>query len=327
MICTDVKRVKEICQGTDLLEVTIDGIETAYWIYSMADAVQYVGKEVIVTYRDDIYNGEVCRFINTFVRPCKVTTLDRSEDIKLYADAEDNYSNMSFKDIALGETKTGCIVYCVSQKFESSDKSVWLTLTVRDKMFRIAKLRLFHYDNMNDFTGKYIMCALTKSEYGLKTDMIVPARGECPDNYEIKIAEEFILNYFAEDQVALSFIQGNNLLEFMHAYVDMEAGYGIVRLAQELSLCHTLYNITGSVNISAIEHALVAEKMFMRNPNSILSKSVRNVCGAINHKWTNPEIVLALLDEACIAPPPEKAIYEHIKLTVDSVIKASKCGI
>lgn len=325
MICTDIKKIDSLQDGSDVLEVTIDNMTNALWIYPMADAVPYIGKEVIVSYRNDMYLGQIRPFVNTFVLPCKVSTLDKKDGIKLYANATDNFSNMSFNDIACGETKNGCIVYCISQKFETSEKSVWVTLLVRDKMFRVAKLRLFHYDKSIDFSGSYIICAMTRNDYGFKTDMVAPAVGECPDNYEIKIAEEFILNYFAGDDAAMQYITKMHLIAYMKDYMDVEKGYIVVRLAQELSLCDALYNITNGVDIKAISHALLADKSFVRNPKSVLSESARNVHAALGHAWPAPEIVLTLLDASCANAPGEKDIYLSIKSTVNNIIRTSKC--
>lgn len=323
MICTNVRKIESIAD-TDVLEVTIDNLTTALWLYPFADALPYVGKEVIVSYRNDMYKGNVRQFINSFVEPCKVMTLDRKEGIRLYADIVDNYSNMSFNDIAVGETKNGCILYCVSQCFETSEKAVWVTLTVRDMLFHIAKLRLFHYNNSNDFTGKYIVCALTRNGYGFRTDMIAPAPGDCTDNYEIKIAEDFVLSYFAEDSAAKAILERTGLLTALKDHMDIERGYLLVRLAMELSMCDALYNITGGIDVASITHALIADKLFVLKPNSQLGFQTRNLVLATGLKWTNPATVLSILDDRSLVEVPEREVYQNIKNVVSSVIKANK---
>ncbi len=323
MICTNVKRIESLAD-TDVLEVTIDDTETALWIYPMTDAIQYVGKEVIVSYRNDMYKGNVRQFINTFVEPCKVSVLDRKEGIRLYAEFVDNYSNISFHDIGIGETKNGCIVYCVSQRFETSERAVWITLTVRDKLFRVSRLRLFNYDVKADFTGKYVMCAITRNEYGLRTDMIAPAQGECPDNYEISIAHDYVLSYFADDDTAKALLNGSGLLHKLQEHMDIEKGYLLVRLAVELSLCDSLYNVTNSVDIEAISHTLLADKLFVLKPQSKLSSDARNIILASGVKWKNAVVVMGLLDGSSDLELPERAVYYGIKAMAESVIRANK---
>ncbi len=326
MVCTSVKLIEKL-DDTDVLEVVIDEVTTALWLYPLADAMSYVGKEVIVSYRNDMYKGAVRQFINTFVEPCKVSVIDRKEGIRLYADNVDNYSNMSFNDIAVGETKNGCILYCIAQRFETSEKAVWVTLTVRDKLFRISRVRLFNYNNKADFTGKYIICALTRNEYGFRTDMVAPANGECPDNYEIRIAEDYVMSYFAKDTVAMAVLNKTDLLHWLRNHMDIEKGYLLVRLADELSICDSLYNLTNSVDIASISHALLADKLYVLKPDSHLSQNALNILLAVGQQWKSPITVMSLIDSSSETDLPEKAVYISIKQLADSVVKANKFAL
>lgn len=325
--CKDIVKIEEHPTAGDLLRVTIstDGVDkSAYWFFNYADALPYVNKDVIVDYRQDIYKGELHDFINTFVRPNVVNTLDKHEGFKLYCEQEDNNATLSFNEIEEGETRMGCIVFCVSCEYKSSKNAVWQELVIRDKSMHVAKLRCFDYDNKDaDFTGKYIVTSLSRNKFGFNTDVIKPMQGECPENPEIALASQYILNYFANDAVAMDFITKTSFIDFMKQNVDFEAGYGLMRLAMELSLCDTLNNIARDVDVATIGHILLMHYAHVTR-SSVLSPAVNNIFIAQQYMWPNRKLVVTALDAGQETVSPEAVVVKSIKETVDSILQVRK---
>lgn len=323
-ICSSIELVESDVVGGDLLRVTIDNSETAYWFFNYAEALQYVGQEVIVQYRKDILKGELVQFIKTFVVPTAVTTLVKEDNIKLYVDQVDNNSNISFSDIDLGETAQGCIVYCTACEFKSSNNAVWQELIIRDKSMHTAKLRIFDYDNASaDLSGQYVMTALSRNKYGFQSDFVAPANGTVANNPEIDIAIKFIENYFADDSVALSYISKTQIIEHLKAVVDYEKGYALMRMAMELSMVDSLKNVTKDVDLNAIGRAILCSYGHYTR-TSILSDSVSNVTLALPYPFENKTVVIPMLDEALEDKSDEYHVMQSIKSAVATILEVRK---
>lgn len=321
--CTGITLLETITAG-DVLNVTIDDTTEALWIYNYAEAMKYVGQEVIVDYRRDIYKGVERQFIATIVIPTVVQTLDKKDNIKLYCDQTDNFSNVSFSEIGNLETKPGCIVYCVKSEFKTSNKAIWQELLIRDRSMHTATLRVFDWENAKvDFSGCYVMTSLTRSQYGFQSDFVTKANGTVPPNPEIEIARNFIMNYFLDDAEAQAYLSKYNLLSFMEEAIDYEKGYGLMRLAMELSIVDNMSNMSKDVDNRAIGEALLAKRGWMAR-NSILSHTVNNVSLASSINWKNKELVLRLLDIESEDSPSEYAVMKNVENTVDSLLQIRK---
>ena len=323
-ICTSITKINTLSDGTDVLDVVIDNDVHAYWFYDYAKSLEYVNQEVIVEYRKDIYGGQLCTFIATFTMPTKVNTLTKTDNIKLYCDQIDNNANLVFDEIEVGESKMGCIVYCVSQEYKSSANAVWMELLIRDKKMKVAKLRLFDYESKNVvLAGQYVMTSLSRNKYGFQSEMIKPVTGEVVPNPEIDIAKQFILNYFADDIVSMDYINQTNILNFIGEAIDYEKGYGLMRLAMELSMVENLNNISRDVDHIAIGRALLASRGHLMK-QSILSDSFVNINIASRYNWDNRNTVLQLLDFENEKSPREYSVMQSIKDTVDTLINVRK---
>ncbi len=324
-VCTGIELVESLPHSGDLIRVTIDGDTEALWFYNYGDALKYLDQDVIVEYRQDIYKGELRQFIATFVIPTVVNTLTKEDNIKLFCDTVDNFSNLSFNEIEVGETRQGCIVYCVSCTFKSSSAAVWQELVIRDKSMHVAKLRLFDYSNKAaNFTGSYVMTELTRSKYGFQSELIVPVNGECPPNPEVDIAVSFIKSYFASDTGAMYFLTKYNLINKMKENIDFEPGYGLVRLAMELSIVDSMRNITNDVDLESMGHALLASRGYLVR-ESELSEQVNNIILASKVSWKDKALVLKLLDFPTDGEEfPERKVMNSIKETVGTILIVRK---
>jgi hypothetical protein len=257
--------------------------------------------------------------------PMRVTTLDKKENIRLYVDQSDNHSNVSFCDIPVGSSTLNSIVYCISHTYMSSPGASWALLVVRDQSMRIANLRLFDYDyNKYNFSGMYIKVDLRRTDYGFTTKLVYPMDNEIPDNPEIQIAYDHVLQQFAEQEDVLDFITTSRILDTLKSYVDVERGYLLVKLAMELNVADSLINLTSSVNREVIKKALIFDKAFVTQSSTTFSKSFKNVITASQSQITHRKEVISLLDPETENKFPEQLVYKEIKDFVTSIIKTKK---
>lgn len=324
-ICTSITKIDNIAGVGDVLEVVIDNSTTALWFFSYADSLKFLNQEVIVEYRKDIYNGELKQFIATFTIPTVVQTLDKKDNIKLYVDQVDNGSNISFNEIEDGETRMGCIVYCTASEYKSSPKAAWMELIIRDHSMHTAVLRLFDYETKSvDFSGQYIKTTLARNAYGFTTELVKPVDGTVFKNPEIELAKEYITNYFLDDGPARHYVEATAVLEAMENFVDYEKGYGLMRLAMELSMCDSLQNTTKDVDLQAIGNALLAMNGHF-TVSSVLSDEFNNMVIANKHPWTNRKLVMQLVDvNIPESEIPEKKVLNSIKSCINTIIEVRK---
>lgn len=322
--CTSIVKVDTIAGVNDVLKVTVDNI-TSYWIYDYTEALKFLDQEVIVEYRKDIYKGNLETFIATFTIPTVIATLDKKDNIRLYVDQVDNKANVAFREIEDGDERLGCIVFCTKSEFKTSNKAVWQELIIRDSTMHTATLRVFDYDNKSaDFSGKYVKTNLVKNRYGFQSELVKPLEEEeVYVNPEIELARNFILNYFADDPVALSYIEQTNVLGYLAEAVDYEKGYGLMRLAMELSSVDAMYNITKDVDLRAIGQALLLEHGWMTRA-SVMSKSYTNITIGWNYQFPNRKTVMQLLDEALEDKPVEARVMMSIKDNVNTILEVRK---
>ena len=321
-VCTSISLVKHLNDDCDLLQVTIDNSVNAYWIYSYADSGKYLNQEVIVDYRQDMLDGRLERFIATFIVPSVIQTLDATQDFKLFTDAVDNYSNVSFNDIQPGENCAQCIIYCTKSEYKTSPKAVWHELTVRDRNFRIATVRIFDYDVRNlELAGSYIRCDLARNKYGFQTDFVSTVNQECPPNPEIELAKTYVLNYFSNNTAAQTFMTKFDIINTLLRACDYEIGYGFVRMAMELSMVNSMRNITNDIDIDIIAEAILTSRGYLSR-NSKLSSNVNNIMMAMSFPWKDKEKLLQLLDFE--SDLPEAKVLKNVKATVDELLEIRK---
>lgn len=329
-VCTSIVRMKEVSEDTDILRVEIDNDVKAYMIFNYAESLVFLNKEVIVSYRKDIYEGKIELFINTLTIPVKVTTLDREAGIKLFTDQSDNNSNVSFMDLAPGSTMLGAVMYCISSSYESSDRAVWMELKVRDKAGRVAKLRLFDPEfGVAKFDGMYIKANIKRNDYGLNTKEISLMDLEFPPNPEIQIARTYIENYFIGDADMLAVLQRTKLLDFMQDYVELELGYALLRAAIQLDILSELRNVFNEVNFKAISYAIMMQYGYITKASlAQYSASLRAITFTLQQNLPSDvaALVLMILDEGEPdgKPVPEKAIFNRVLSLANEIIKVKK---
>lgn len=325
-ICASVAKLEEYGEGVDLMQVQIEGDEPSFMVGNYANTVEFIGKDVIVTYRKDVYEGQIKTFVNTLTIPVKVSVLDREHKMKLYTRGDDNNSNCCFVDMKDGDVFDGAILYCVSCEFESSAKAVWLTMKVRDRMGRVAKLRLFDYDrNDMDYSGTYIKSTIRKTKYGYNTDEVECIDLEFRPNPEIELCSTYVRNYFSNDAYMRGVLDRTKLIERMEMFVEIEKGYTIVRLASELDILDELKNVLYEVDFRAVSYALVFKYGYVASPKLVsFSENLRSLTFALRQNI--PEEIFTKVVQIFDSGEylPEREIFNKVTALADAIIHIKK---
>jgi len=323
---TKIELLESYATEQQLMRLTFDeGKDSAYIIWSHANLVQYLNDEVIATFRQDMYNGSIAKFVNTIAKVGVVHTLERSNNVKLYVDVTDNHSNIRFKEIEDGGTAVNAIVYVTDIRFDSSARAEWADLTVMDQARKIAQLRIFSPDSkIQDFKGRYVMCDIRKNRYGLSTDSVVTVDNAFPFSPEVEISERFLMDAFAEDADILTLLAETKFADFAKKVVDLEPGYILVRLAIELDVASELANLVKEVDVDLIKRCLLIEKFNVFQQTSPYRNDIVTFVTASRYKFDHKNEVLLTLysDEEKFSM--ERGVLKQVREMADTIINVKK---
>lgn len=326
MKLTKIELLESYATEQQLMRLTFDeGKDSAYIIWSHANLVQYLNDEVIATFRQDMYNGTIAKFVNTIAKVGVVHTLERSNNVKLYVDVTDNPSNIRFKEIEDGGTAVNAIVYVTDIRFDSSARAEWADLTVMDQARKIAQLRIFSPDSkIQDFRGRYVMCDIRKNRYGLSTDSVVTVDNAFPFSPEVEISERFLMDAFAEDADILTLLAETKFADFAKKVVDLEPGYILVRLAIELDVASELANLVKEVDVDLIKRCLLIEKFNIFQQTSPYRNDIVTFVTASRYKFDHKNEVLLTLysDEEKFSM--ERVVLKQVREMADTIINVKK---
>lgn len=326
MKLTKIELLESYATEQQLMRLTFDeGKDSAYIIWSHANLVQYLNDEVIATFRQDMYNGSIAKFVNTIAKVGVVHTLERSNNVKLYVDVTDNHSNIRFKEIEDGGTAVNAIVYVTDIRFDSSARAEWADLTVMDQARKIAQLRIFSPDSkIQDFKGRYVMCDIRKNRYGLSTDSVVTVDNAFPFSPEVEISERFLMDAFAEDADTLTLLAETKFADFAKKVVDLEPGYILVRLAIELDVASELANLVKEVDVDLIKRCLLIEKFNVFQQTSPYRNDIVTFVTASRYKFDHKNEVLLTLysDEEKFSM--ERVVLKQVREMADTIINVKK---
>lgn len=326
MKLTKIELLESYATEQQLMRLTFDeGKDSAYIIWSHANLVQYLNDEVIATFRQDMYNGTIAKFVNTIAKVGVVHTLERSNNVKLYVDVTDNPSNIRFKEIEDGGTAVNAIVYVTDIRFDSSARAEWADLTVMDQARKIAQLRIFSPDSkIQDFRGRYVMCDIRKNRYGLSTDSVVTVDNAFPFSPEVEISERFLMDAFAEDADILTLLAETKFADFAKKVVDLEPGYILVRLAIELDVASELANLVKEVDVDLIKRCLLIEKFNVFQQTSPYRNDIVTFVTASLYKFDHKNEVLLTLysDEEKFSM--ERVVLKQVREMADTIINVKK---
>lgn len=326
MRLTKVDLVEHFQQEIDMCRIEIDnGSDSAYIIWNYTNLLTYLGEEIICTFRQDIYRGTPAKFVNTLAKVGVVHTLEREDNIKLYVDKLDNHCTISFRDIAEGHTVERVTVYVVNVTMDSSARATWWDLTVQDRDRKIATLRLFNPEGSDsDYKGRYILCDIRRNKYGFSTDAIVTVDSSFSYSPEVLVAESFITKTFADDSQAINAMQSMNFIEIAKHYVAEEPGYLLVRLAMELDIANEMANLTRDVPVSLLRHALLLDKFWVLNNQSLYHQEIVGFASASRARLDDVKQVLQVLYSDSEEFASARLLVSSIKHLADNLVTVKK---
>lgn len=326
MKLTHIELLEKLSEDQQLMKLTFDGgKDTAYIIWNHTNLVEHLNEEVIATFRQDIYNGTVCKFINTLASVSTVKTLEREDNVKLYVDVTDNHCNIRFADIEDGQTAQAAVVYVSDIRFDSSARAEWADLTVMDQARKIAQMRIFSPDNRSaDLKGRYIQCDIRRNKYGLSTDSVLTIDSAFPYSPEVYIGERFLQSAFAEDKSMLELLASTKFTEFAKRKVDMEPGYTLVRLAVELDLANELSNLIRDVDVTLIKRCLFLEKFGLLQSQSPYREDIVTFAMVSRYEFPGVRDVLHTLYSDDPKFVVERTLVHQVKAFASTVIDAKK---
>lgn len=326
MRLTNIELLESYSDEQQLMRLTFDeGKDTAYIIWSHANMVEHLNDEVIATFRKDMYNGTVCKFINTLSCVGTVKTLEREDNVKLYVDVTDNHCNIRFSDIAEGTTARASIVYVSDIRFDSSARAEWADLTIMDQARKVAQLRIFSPDNRStDWKGRYIQCDIRRTKYGLSTDAAITVDSAFPYSPEVYVGERFLQSAFAEDKDVLALLATTKFTEFAKQVVDLEPGYLLVRLAIELDLASELSNLVRDVDITLIKRCLLLEKFRVFQSKSPYKEDIVTFATISKYEFQGVRDVLHTLYSDDQKFATERVLIEQVKNMASTIVDVKK---
>jgi hypothetical protein len=323
---TKIEKVGSYSDTQQLIYLIFDdGADAAYMIWTYDNLVPYLNEEVIATFRQDMYNGRIEKFVNTLAKVNVVHTLEKENNFKLYVDAIDSNSTVMFRDITEGATVFGAIVYVVDVKLGSSINAKWADLTVMDKARKLSRLRMFSVENtVNALRGRYIQCDIHKNSYGLSTELCVTCDSTFLHNPEVELSERFLLNMFAGVPDILTLLVDSNFIAIAKKFIDMEPGYVLVRLATELDIAAELTNLLKDVDVDLVKRCLLIDKLSVIRSTLPYHKDIVSFVAASRYTYDKrAEVFLTLYsdDEKFI---PERMMIAQVKSMADTVLRVKK---
>ena len=284
-----------------------------------SDACEYINKEVIVTLREEIINGNIVDCVTEIASVTKVAVLDREENFKLYCDTLPSCeSSVCFDDCQEdGTTYNDVIVFVVKMHFDSSEKANWCKLTIMDKKRRTASLRIFDPEEKSyALVNTYIQLNIKKTKYGYITQEcfslnIKPAEA----NPEVKLAEKFILNTISFDTTLRELVEQTELIERMKTCdVDdgLEIGYEVVRCAVELALARDFANLSKNIDFKFLMRLVIYSRMYLLSNSQTMSKDLKRWFIIAQNPIPEKSKVMAVFDKEAECVLPESVLLKQI---------------
>jgi hypothetical protein len=333
LTCESISVLEHLSADCAVLSVVFSGGIESIMFADYSECLKFVGQEVIVNFREEIYNNEITTCVNKLTRMTTINTLDRESNIKLYINGLPPIgSTVAFDDIPDGGLVLNAVVYCNSHNYDSSAKASWAVLGILDKNRRSSNLRIFDYERKTDsLAGKYIKCDLRKKEpYGFITTECfeVPEINISP-NPEIDLAKNFILEIFKDDKDILDYIAKSSILDFMEKYnyeERIEKGYTLVRTAMEIAMARELANLSEKIDVKLILRALLLRRVYCitNNEKNTMSTTLQNIIGISKYRFSADKRLLMMLESEPKFPLFERKLIDSISTTVDTVIEGTK---
>lgn len=324
--------IKPLSPESSLMRLKFKDIEEeAVMFGNYKESLFFIGKTVIVEFREEYIEGQIMSTVNNLTVMNQVTVLDRKENLKLYTDFDfSTGSNIVFQNLNEGDLIEKAIMYCKEVKFESSAKATWAKLTVIDKNRRVGYLRVFDYDERSEeLAGGYIKCSMRVTKYGfVATDIYVAEGIGISANPQVAIAKEYILSVVQEDEHLQNFVNQYDLINRIENYAfeeGEEVGMLLVRLAIELSFINETENLSNQLDLELLRRLAVAKKAYVVNTpaTSTYSKELQAlIVVTTNQHMSRDRKILCCMDDEENSPFKliEREYYKHVESLAKTII-------
>jgi len=331
-VLKSVEVLKLIDERTSQLKVVFTDGDEAQMFELMSSVTQYIDKEVIISFREEIIDSRLTKVVSTLALRSTVITLDKETEIKLYADQmPDIGSTIQFKNLQEGASQQNCIVYCDSVWKGSSSKATWVSLRILDKKRNVAELKVFNPENgdISVYAKKYLVCDIICNKYGFNTSAVyIKEDITISANPEIALARQYIMNVTSDDKELQETIVESNLLDAMGLYsapdLVAETGSVTIQTAMELSLARDLLNLTKKVDVKFLYRLIIMSKMYVytHTAENPMSKELQSIIRTTMYRKIVSRKLLAALEGSPNRRQVEREIYEKLSATTFAILQS-----
>lgn len=318
----------EVC----FINIGFETGEIGVMMSTMAEARNFLNKNVLVSFREEIIFGDIVQYIDNLTNIKTVVTLDREDDIKLYADmSEDINSNVFFKDIAVGDGFDGAQVYCTNVQYLMGTRSKYACLTILDKERRSTQLHIYNTENVDtDLSGKYIITNLRRKDYAFVSQEARSLNSEPRANSsDIELCAQYVMKSIQDDSDLLDFVNSTNFIDRAKKFninETVDVGYEIVRLARVIDYIKESSNVSRGVNIQALIRGEFARKAYILTDkkNHPYSRMMQSLIISARYKFAQDQLIVSLLDSDPQVEYAERDLLDNIEKLVEIGIQSEK---
>lgn len=326
-----VKELEKVSKDMSIIDIEFYDNSIAKYVSSYSSALSFIDKDVIVELRDDIFKGQVCKYISQLTMTSVTTTLTKEQDLKLYSEETGEiFSTIAFEDIP-DSGVMGAILFCTNVQYQKSDKSTWFKFTCLDRNRKSCNVRLF--DPIRDtanFIGRYLSMDIRKGNIDYIARKVSIQPGIAPEaNPEIRIAKAFIFDVVKEYEDIVNFLNTSQILDYVEKYnleEDIEPGYEMVRLAIELEQIRNLKNVTKEVDIHAMMKKVLLDRGYCISDNetTVKSKALQNIYEAIKLNAIDSKMVMHLIDPDTKLNTAEINLIKDFRSIANTIAKVNR---
>lgn len=326
-VLTAVQKIKDISDDVSVLKLSFEKNNDCYYIGNFIDTLEYQGVCICYTETYQIIEGkkELCATDVQVIH--KVNTIEAEEVTKLFPnELPKNDASIAFIDINIGDPASVQTLYCTNISFSASEVADWRILTLMDKNWRIIKCKQFSpADKETSPIGHYIDVKIWKTHFGFNCgEFSINQNLIMVDNPKILLAKKYIGEQIESDYELKTIVANTGLLNAMKTYhldEEVEAGYQLVKLAQQIYIARSLVNVTNSYDIELLVRYFVLSNLYMLNmkPTTALSEVSLNIMAVARTKLATNGKLLALLDEGSHQVLRERDLIKSINGIVDTL--------
>lgn len=269
-VCEAVTFAEDLGQGTYAHVVDLrfsegsDGF-SAILITDEPDLATYVGQKVIASFRGEAMEGVNILRIQKLSIVQLVTTLDKTDGIRLYLkEIPESKSTVIFSDVTEENPVYQGIVFAANATVHTSSKSDWVEYDIIDKHNKHAVCRLFNPEpNSEPITGRYVKCDLSfDSRYGYRSTYMESVRdlGTYVDP-TVVICKDYLTAVISS--CAPNFQKMLMESQFIDKLYNHAADTTLFEAAAACHMAQDFENISGAINLQHLTEAVLMQYLYV----------------------------------------------------------------